>query len=195
MGRISEDVTRLQMEMEHLRGARHELLSQLGQGAKDLRETVLHLHAGFRKTRGPMAERMVQTAGKVRGDLNAFRSGLTRDVSALRRDVLAAHTRMAHEASRDRKRFVSDVQTSVRSLRRHAAEDLHGARRALGCATPSRRRTAQGAPGSAEVSAKAMAGNGGTQRMKQDAASPKGGGGAENANRTSPAERKRRGSR
>jgi hypothetical protein len=88
MGILTSDMTRLRCEITDLRGARKALLEDLAQGAKEMKDAVAVMQAGFRNSHTEMAK----FASAERAE---FISGLKRTVTGMRRefstDLAGAH--------------------------------------------------------------------------------------------------------
>jgi hypothetical protein len=88
MGILTSDMTRLRCEITDLRGARKALLEDLAQEAKEMKDVVAVMRAGFRNSHTEMAK----CASAERA---AFMSGLRRTVTGIRRefsaDIAGAH--------------------------------------------------------------------------------------------------------
>lgn len=109
MGMLTDDMTRLCGEISALRGAREELMMDLAHGAKDLKDAVSGMQAGFRNARAQMARKTkaerVAFVSSLKKTVSGMRKGSTADIAGARRVLFGPipAERMAKELKEQRR--------------------------------------------------------------------------------------------
>jgi hypothetical protein len=109
MGDLTDDITRLCVEIETLRDSRKVFGSQLDKETREMKTGVSKMREGFRKDQNDMAVR-------TKADRVEFVSGLEAEVSGLLNAFDKAHTEMATNNKKSIVAFVSDVVNHVSGL-------------------------------------------------------------------------------
>jgi hypothetical protein len=122
MGVMTNDMKRLRGEVEALRVARGTLLQDLALEAKQRRDAVVTMQAGFRKTYGNLARKAKNARVAFVTDLAA---GAIRTIAGFHK----SRTAVAKRAGAERLAFVLGQKQAVADLRHAVAADLAGAHR------------------------------------------------------------------
>jgi len=89
MGILTSDMTRLCDEISALRGAREALMKDLAHGAKDLKDAVSGMKAGFCNAHAEMARKTkaerVAFVSSLKKTVSGMRKGSTADIAGARR--------------------------------------------------------------------------------------------------------------
>ena len=109
MGDLTDDITRLCVEIETLRDSRKVFGSQLDKETREMKTGVSKMREGFRKDQNDMAVR-------TKADRVEFVSGLEAEVSGLLNAFDKAHAEMATNTKKANVEFVSDVASHVSGL-------------------------------------------------------------------------------
>ncbi len=93
MGNLTNDMTRLRMDVDALRNARNVMMRDLARGADGLTATVSAMRAGFAAAHQAMAK-------KAKMDLNTYLSGMKKRIGGMRKENAAdlAGARLAWNA-------------------------------------------------------------------------------------------------
>jgi hypothetical protein len=157
MGNLTKDMTRLCQEIGGWRRDRGQLCQKMARDAKTLKVEVQHLRKETKKAQSHLAkvaradrlsfvsDLMSQVSHLRQGHRQAFQqmgaeNGARRrafvpemqgQVGDLQAGFRKSHAEMARQGRTTRRQFLSRLESTVSALRREAADDLNGARRAF----------------------------------------------------------------